>query len=171
MRKNIKLVRLLKPPADLDQWVRWLNDKSVVSFSEQRFLKHTNKTQKKFLIKKIASKKSIIFKIVFNKEFVGVVELGNIKPIHRTCEVMYFIGKKDLWGQNLATIAIRLALVYAKKKLKIFKVSAGTYEKNIASQKVLLKNSFKEVGRMRKEFILKRKTNIRDNKIIFDKLL
>ena len=114
---------------------------------------------------------SIIFKIIFNRKFIGVVELGNINKIHKTCEIMYFIGDENLWGRNIGTLAVREAIVYAKKKLKMYKVTAGTYSKNISSQKVLLKNKFRIVGKLKKHFIIDENSSLRDDKILFDKLL
>jgi RimJ/RimL family protein N-acetyltransferase len=164
-------VKLNKTPKDLEKWVKWLNNKNILIFSEQRFSDHTIKTQRKFLTQKFNSKTSIIFKIIFNRKFIGVVELGNISKTHKTCEVMYFIGEENLWGRNIGTSAVREAVVYAKKKLKMYKVSAGTYSRNISSQKVLLKNKFRVVGKLRKHFIIDENSGLRDDKILFDKLL
>jgi len=53
----------------------------------------------------------------------------------------------------------------------MYKVSAGTYSRNISSQKVLLKNKFRVVGKLRKHFIIDENSGLRDDKILFDKLL
>ena len=53
------------------------------------------------------------------------------------------IGEKKLWGKNIATSAIYLANIYAKKKgIKL--VKAGINKNNKASKKVLIKNKFKQ---------------------------
>ena len=38
--KNIKLVQYKKPSVS-QNWIRWLNDKDVTKYSDQRFIKHT----------------------------------------------------------------------------------------------------------------------------------
>ena len=171
MKNNPRLVKLNRTPKDLEKWVNWLNNKDILSFSEQRFSKHTIKTQKKFLTQKINSKTNIIFKIIFNRKFIGTVELGNINKNHKTCEIMYFIGEENLWGRNIGTLAVKEAIFFAKKRLKMYKISAGTYSKNISSQKVLLKNKFRIVGKQKKHFIVNENSGLRDDKILFEKLL
>ena len=153
---------------DLKKWVNWLNDKTVTKYSEQRFYKHNLSTQRKFIKKKISDKSALSFKIYYKKIFVGVVELGNLDFNHSNCEIMYFIGDKKLWGKGIASRAIKLAILYARDKLKIKKIIAGTYKSNRASQKVLLNNGFKIEGKIKNYFkiILKNK-NFKDTKIIF----
>ena len=58
MKNNPRLVKLNRTPKDLEKWVNWLNNKDILSFSEQRFSNHTIKTQKKFLTQKINSKQT-----------------------------------------------------------------------------------------------------------------
>ena len=164
-------IKLINKIVNLNDWVKWLNDKEVTKYSEQRLKRHTHASQKKFLNNKIKAKDSKIFQIFFNSNFVGIVELGNIDKFHNTCEVMYFIGNKKYWGKGVAASAISLALKYAFKKLKVYKVFAGTYKKNVASQKVLTKNKFKLVGKMKNHLrVLKSSKKIRDDKLIYEKL-
>jgi len=81
MIRGIKIIKLTKLPIDLSKWVDWLNDKIVTKYSKQRLKKHTNQSQKKFLKKKLKSKRNFIFKIIYNKKFIGVLELSDINHI------------------------------------------------------------------------------------------
>ena len=116
MIRGIKIIKLTKLTIDLSKWVDWLNDKIVTKYSKQRLKKHTNQSQKKFLKKKLKSKRNFIFKITYNKKFIGVLELSNINLNKKTCELSYMIGNISDWGKGIATKAINLALTYSKKK-------------------------------------------------------
>lgn len=142
MIRGIKIIKLTKLPIDLSKWVDWLNDKIVTKYSKQRLKKHTNQSQKKFLKKKLKSKRNFIFKITYNKKFIGVLELSDINHKKKTCELSYMIGNISDWGKGIATKAINLALTYSKKKLFLKKVYAGAHKENIPSKKILLKNDF-----------------------------
>ena len=98
-------IKLIKKSVDTKQWVKWLNDKEITKFSEQRLKKHTVKSQKKFLLGKIKAENSKLFQIFYKNQFVGLVELGFIDRFHKICEVMYFLGNKNYWGKKIATTA------------------------------------------------------------------
>lgn len=142
MIKKIKILRLTKIPLDLDEWVSWLNNKIVTKYSRQRHKNHSSQSQKKFLQKKLKSKRNLIFKIIYKKKFIGVLELSNINYNKKNCELSYMVGSIKNWGKGFATQAINLALIYSKKKLHLKKVYAGTHKRNIPSKKVLLNNNF-----------------------------
>ena len=112
-------------------------------------------------------KNCICFKIYFKSSFIGVVELGKIDFRHQNCEIMYFIGDKDLWGMGIASRAVRLAIIFAFEKLKMKNIYAGTYYSNVSSQRVLLKNNFRIIGKIQKFFLPIKKGKKREAKIIF----
>lgn len=142
MLKKIQIIKLVKIPNKIFKWVEWLNNKEVTKYSEKRHKKHTILSQKKFIQRKLKSKKNIIFKIIYKKKFVGVLEISFINKIKKSCELSYMIGNTESWGKGIATKAISLALIYSKKKLFLKKVYSGVDKRNIASMKVLLKNKF-----------------------------
>ena len=151
---KIDLILIKKIPTNniLKKWISWLNNKKVSSFSARSSKKHNIKSQKKFLQKKIFDKKNYLFKIIFNNEFVGLIELTNMDYLFKNCEIRYLIGETKIWNKGIATKAIKLATLYCFKKLKMKLVIADTHQDNIASQKVLRKNNFKLQGRIKKFF-------------------
>ena len=116
MLKKIQIIKLVKIPNKIFKWVEWLNNKEVTKYSEKRHKKHTISSQKKFIQRKLKSKKNIIFKIIYKKKFVGVLEISFINKIKKNCELSYMIGDTESWGKGIATKAISLALIYSKKK-------------------------------------------------------
>tara|TARA_B100001093_G_C26807329_1_gene1006048 strand:+ start:819 stop:1343 length:525 start_codon:yes stop_codon:yes gene_type:complete len=132
---------------DIIKWVKWLNDKEVTKYSEQRFKKHTKLSQINFINFKLKDKKSFLFKIIFENNFIGVIELGNMDHQHSNCEIMYIIGEQKYWSKGIGTRSINLALKFAEKN-KIKKVYAGVYSNNFPSINVLKKNKFKLEGKI-----------------------
>ena len=130
-------------------WVNWLNDPDVVKYSIQRKRKHSYNSQKKFLKKKLNIKSSILFKIIYKKKFVGVIEIKNIDKINLVCEISYLIGEKALWGNGIATKAVGIACKYSFNKLKIRNIISCVMANNIGSKKVLKNNNFNYFGKIK----------------------
>ncbi len=167
MKINLILIKKIPTNNILKKWISWLNNKKVSSFSARSSKKHNIKSQKQFLQKKIFDKKNYLFKIVFNNEFVGLIELTNMDYLFKNCEIRYLIGETKIWNKGIATRAIKLATLYCFKKLKMKLVIADTHQDNISSQKVLRKNNFKLQGRIKKFFNNKK---LSKDKLIFAKL-
>ena len=74
--------------------------------------------------------------------------MKNVDHKSRCAEIDYWLGK-NYWRRGLATEAMRLVLKFGFKKLKLHRIHAHTFEKNIASRKVLEKCGFKIEGIMR----------------------
>ena len=154
-------------------YVDWLNDYEVVKFTEQRFYKHKLLSVKKFIKDKIKSKNEFLYGIfLYEKEkknlhHIGNIKLGPIDFIHKTGEISYFIGEKELWGKGYATLAIK-EIIKVAKKIGLKKLKAGLYEMNIGSKKVLEKNNFKLEGKMKSEIFYEGK---RYNSYWFGKVL
>lgn len=53
---------------------------------------------------------------------------------------------KSYWGKGLTTEAVKLMLKFAFEKLKLHRIYANLFEKNIASRRVLEKCGFKLEG-------------------------
>ena len=166
MKINLKLIRKIPTNNTLKIWISWLNNEKVSNFSARSSKKHSIKSQKKFLQKKIFEEKSYLFKIIFKNEFVGLIELANIDFLFKNCEIRYLIGETRIWNKGIATKAIRLATIYCFKKLKMKLVMADTHQDNISSQKVLKKNNFKLQGKVKKFFNNKK---LSKDKLIFAK--
>jgi len=151
-------------------YVKWLNDYSVVRFTEQKFYKHTIKSVKKFVIEKKRKKNEFLLGIFLSnkKIHVGNIKLGPINFKHKTAEVSYFIGDFKFQNKGIGTQAIQEAIYIAKKKFNLKKITAGVYSNNIFSKKLLLKNKFKLEGTLEKQF---QYGNKRVDKLIYGKVL
>ena len=96
-------------------------------------------------------KKDVVFEIVENpsKKIVGLIGIHKINWHSRYGEIGYWIWK-EFWNKGYATEAVRLMLKYAFEYLNLNKIWARVMEPNKASQRVLEKNGFRLVGRLRK---------------------
>ena len=63
---------------------------------------------------------------------------------------------------GIATEAIKLATEFCFNVLNLHKIQAGVYEQNIASQKALLKNHYKQEAVFRKKYFLSSEENYSD---------
>ena len=134
-------------------YIKWLNNYSVVRFTEQKFYKHTIKSVKKFVIEKKKKKDEFLLGIFLSNEkiHVGNIKLGPINFIHKYAEISYFIGEKGFQNLGLGSLAIKKVCKIAKTQYKLKKLIAGVYEKNIPSKKVLEKLLWNIVKRIKKK--------------------
>jgi ribosomal-protein-alanine N-acetyltransferase len=90
------------------------------------------------------------FAILDDDAIAGMVSLtGIIRGSLQSCMVGYFVAEARS-GRGLATQAVRDALEVAFGELALHRVEAGTAVDNLISQRVLERNGFTLVGRMRK---------------------
>ena len=142
------------------KYLNWMNDLEVHKYTEQKYTKHSLVNIRKFVKEKNKSRNEFLYGIFLKKKnlkiHIGNIKLGPINFTHKTGEISYFIGEKELWGKGYAALAIKEINKIAKK-MNLKKLKAGFYEMNIGSKKVLEKNNFKPEGRMRSEIVYKGK--------------
>ena len=141
-------LRIIKKCIISQDWIRWLNDKEVTKYSDNRLKKHSKSSQKEFLKKKLKDKTCILYKIIYEKKPIGIIEISKINNFHKTCEFTYMIGEKKYWNKGIGTKFITLALKIAFNKLSMVKVNVGIYGNNKGSEKILIKNGFKREGKL-----------------------
>jgi len=137
---------------DLRQIWLWYNDREVrryLSFPEEIFFYEDELEWYEALRREKKHEK--VFAILENssRSLVGLIGLHRIDHHNGRAELGYFIGREH-WGYGYASEAVRLALEYAFEWLNLRKVYARVYAPNEASIKVLEKNGFELVGRLRK---------------------
>ncbi len=152
------------------EYVNWLNDYSVVQFTEQKFYKHNIKSVKKFVQEKKKKKDEFLLGIFLSnkKIHVGNIKLGPINFKHKYAEISYFIGEKRFQNLGLGSLAIKKVCKIAKTQYNLKKLIAGVYENNTPSKKVLEKNKFILEGLIIKKYLFEGK---RISELIYGKLL
>jgi [ribosomal protein S5]-alanine N-acetyltransferase len=86
-------------------------------------------------------------------KLIGVVGADSLElgTTHKA-EIGYWLAK-PFWGQGIMTDAVRAYVDYAFGDLQLLKLTAHTFESNVASARVLEKNGFELEGHLRKHFI------------------
>ena len=156
-KKDIKEFILQKrKPKNFDGGIIWLSD--YLELHDISYIV-SNKTTLHDEVYGIFVKK--------NRKHIGNIKLGPIDYNHKFAWVSYFIGSDIYRNKGYASQSVYLIKKIAKK-LKIRKLQAECYKKNIGSIKVLLKNKFKLEGVLKKQIILNKK---RSDRLIFGVLL
>ncbi len=147
-KKNYLILKKLNSKNINIEYLKWMNDKEVTKFTEQRFKKHSLLDIKNFVREKNKSKNEFLYGIFIKKKsilkHVGNIKLGPINKIHKSAEISYIIGNRNFWKMGIGTDAVKAIVKIAKKKFKLKKLVAGCYENNLGSIKVLKNNNFKQ---------------------------
>jgi len=169
--KKITLRKLNLTKDISNKYLKWMNDFKVHKYTEQKYTKHSLINIRKFVKEINKSKNEFLYGIFLERNnlniHIGNIKLGPINFIHKTGEISYFIGEKELWGKGYTTLAIK-EIIKIAKKMGLKKLKAGLHEMNIGSKKVLEKNGFKIEGKFKSELIFKNK---RVNHYFFGKIL
>ena len=139
-------LRLLKIDHVNQKYVSWFSNKEVTKFSNNQYLNFSLQSQKDYVYECINNKEKALYGLFLNEEHIGNIILKNICSFHKRAEIGYVIGEKKYWGKGYANNALRLMIYKAKNEFKLNKIYASTVKENIASVKVLEKNSFKLEG-------------------------
>ncbi|MBU0907065.1 MAG: GNAT family N-acetyltransferase [Nanoarchaeota archaeon] len=90
------------------------------------------------------------FAIIANRKFVGTVCLEKPTEDKKTFTLGYAIGKK-YWNRGIASMAVEKILNFGFNGLKLEKIVADNDDDNPASARVLEKNGFKFVKKVKKK--------------------
>ena len=88
------------------------------------------------------------FVIDIDGEVVGAVGFSSISWEHKA-EIGYWLAEKH-WRQGIMTEAVKLAVKFGFKELKLKRIFAIVFSPNLASKRVLEKAGFELEGIMRK---------------------
>jgi len=86
-------------------------------------------------------------------KLIGCISADTLEPgsTHKA-EIGYWLAK-PFWGRGIMTDAVRAYVHYAFHELNLTRLTARTFDFNLASARVLEKNGFKLEGRLRKHLL------------------
>jgi ribosomal-protein-alanine N-acetyltransferase len=136
-------------------YVGWLNDPEVNQYLETKYHTQTLETVRAFVTAKMKSSDEFLFAICDRqtKTHLGNIKIGPVNPHHKTADISLFIGDKSMWGKGAASEAIYLASNFAFSELKLNKLKAGCYARNLGSAKAFGKCGYQKEGVLRKSII------------------
>ena len=122
---------------------KWRNDPEVWKFTgSQPDREITHNIELDWIKKVIADDSGRRFAIIADDQYVGNIQLTNIKD--RKAEYHIFIGDKIWWGKGISYLATYQILHFAKEELQLEEVFLSVREDNIAAVKSYRKSSFAE---------------------------
>jgi len=122
---------------------KWRNDPEVWKFTgSQPDREITHNIELDWIKKVIADDSGRRFAIIADDQYVGNIQLTNIKD--RKAEYHIFIGDKIWWGKGISYLATYQILHFAKEELHLEEVFLSVREENIAAVKSYRNSSFAE---------------------------
>jgi len=146
--------KLLRKPkiSDLKEFREAFNDKEVSKQLEGYDYPLTIKKAEKVLQDIISKNKAGNYyelAIIFNKNFVGTIVLEKPSKNKKVFTLGYAIGRR-YWNKGITTEAIKKMINFGFNSLKLNKIVADNDEDNPASGRVLEKNGFKFIKKVKK---------------------
>lgn len=118
-----------------DEYLGWLNDRTLMRYSNQRFIAHTRDSVKRYLESLVAAK-AVQLSIKDTKGALVGTMTAHPNFFHSTCDVGILVGPRPAAGKGFGSEAWR-ALFEHLEDSKIFrKITAGTNSKNIPMVKI-----------------------------------
>ena len=91
--------------------------------------------------------------LVIDGRIVGSISVERKTGIYRLDGELGYMLLKDYWNRGLMSQAVGQVCDIAIKELSLNRITASVFHPNIASQRILQKNGFKQEGVMRKAVI------------------
>ena len=140
-------------------YLTWLKNKVITKnlYRPELLRPFSEKSIHKYVKNLKLSKNDFFFMICYDGIPIGTLKIGSIDWYGKTADIGIMIGEKSYWGKGIATLSIKLAKEYSKKKLHLRKLTSGTPIKNIGMIKAFKKNGFKMEGIRKKQLLIDNK--------------
>lgn len=137
--------------SDLDNLVKYANNWNISKYLTDAFPHPYTEADGKLFIAN-ANKNTPIYIFTIDKEgqAIGAIGVHPQTDIHRkNAELGYWLAE-PFWGQGIIGEAVKQIVDYAFNKFEIDRIFARPFGINLASQRVLEKNTFKLEARFEK---------------------
>ncbi len=132
-----------------EHYVRWLNDKNTMQYSDQRFIIHTLESCRNYWESFKDSNNE--FWAILKKNGKDFQHIGNITTyaddLHKVVDISIMIGEKSARGKGLGLEAWLGMCQYLQNIKNVRKITAGTLEVNKPMLKLMEKSGMIEDGR------------------------
>lgn len=133
-------------------YLGWFNDELVCQGNNHHIFPFTKHDALMYIQNVGNAGKELILAIVFYEadQHIGNIALQRIHPIYRSAEFSIIIGDSNFWGMKLGLEAGKLVCDHGFFTLNLNRISCGTFETNLAMQRLAHSLGMKEEGRRRK---------------------
>ena len=140
-------------------YLSWMNNKKVNRYLESRFENFNRRKLMKFVTDSNKDYSTILYGIFYNNIHVGNIKIS-INWHHGYAILGYLVGNLNFQGKNIGTESIKICANICFKHLKLRFCLASIYSNNFPSYKVLKKNKFRLVAKLKKKYKLKAKSYV-----------
>jgi len=140
-------------PEDADgPYLGWFNDPKVCEGNAHHKYPYTRQAALTYIEAAQNFTKALILAIIekIDHKHIGNIALQKIDQVTRSAEFAIVIGDRGFWGKGYSKQAGRILLDHAFCSLNLNRVYCGTYENNLAMQKLAGYLGMREEGRRRK---------------------
>lgn len=137
---------------DVTHYLRWLSDRVVTQYSEQRHVKHTEQTQRDYLRSIVSSSNGYFWDITKNGSNIGTITASIDLP-NKTAQMGILLGEKQTHGHGLGAEAWNAVSEFLFGR-GIRKVEAGCMACNAPMRAVLHKTGFSHETTVKGHFLL-----------------
>jgi RimJ/RimL family protein N-acetyltransferase len=140
----------------IDLYSKWMNTPETRKYARYEFPQIVEEVKKLFEPEKGAVKENIFFEIWHKNDEkpIGYTGLIRIRWFDRSAFLFYMIGELEYWGKGIATEAVTLVINYGFNELNLNKISAGIFEPNKASVRLVEKIGFKHELTLKNEIYI-----------------
>ena len=133
-------------------YLQWFNDPEVSAANGHHYRPFTRDEAIEYVKRSATARDEIVMAIAASDDHrhVGNVTLKRIDPIGRSAEFAIVIGDRTMWGRGVGKEVGRLVLDHAFGELNLQRVYCGTFETNIAMQRLAEHLGMREEGRRRR---------------------
>lgn len=140
---------------DIDEtYLAWFRDSEVVAYLDAHDI--TREDAIEHLEAGAVGRSYTVYAIIdlASGAHIGNLKLGPINWKHRYSDCVTVVGRREFWGQGLATEAIRLAIRIAFEDLDLRKLSAGIVEGNAGSLRAYTRAGWTIEGRLVGQYLM-----------------
>lgn len=132
-------------------YVEWFNDADVCLGNSHHVFPYTREAALEYIRRVRGTRDQLTLAMVLraDERHIGNLALQNIHPVYRTAEFSIVLGDKQLWGQGYGREAGRLLCAHGFNALNLHRIYCGTFEDNVAMQKLALALGMRLEGRRR----------------------
>jgi [ribosomal protein S5]-alanine N-acetyltransferase len=126
------------------EYIGWLNDPTVVRYSNQRFSQHNQETCRAYL-RSFGSSNHIFLSIQKDSKFIGTMTVY-ISVAHKTADMGIMIGDRQYWGKGFGQDAWITLMQSLFDRFHMRKVTGGALRGNTSMVNIMIKSGMQADG-------------------------